>query len=391
MVGAATANIFPPKHDLRLDNKNNHGINTTRMALSLPFLDGASRKKRSQIIAVDLGSRTTKAVLLERRGDTLALTRYAMLDAPVHEKKLSVEQLAEHLRAVAAALGNATKHIALAVGVNDALVKLVDLPQIPVGEMRQVLKMNHKNYLQQDLPNHVFDCYIMPPRVSAPNEKKAERTTGANTKLKVMVAAGKQQLVTDFMQAAAMAGLVVEGLIPGMIGPVNAFEQAFPEVYAKETVALVDIGFKQTTVCVVDRGELALNRLVNIGGDNLTVGLADAMNISYAEAEGIKVGMAPEVETALQLQVIPLGREIRASLDFFEHQFDRPVTQVYLSGGSGRSEFVQQLLHSELTAECKTWNPTGFLQLALPGQQAVEVEHVGPQLAVAIGTGLAVF
>ena len=74
------------------------------MALTLPFLNGATRKKRSQIIAVDLGSRTTKAVLFERRGETLALTRYALLDAPVADKTLSVEQLAEHLRTVSNAL-----------------------------------------------------------------------------------------------------------------------------------------------------------------------------------------------------------------------------------------------------------------------------------------------
>ena len=359
------------------------------MALSLPFLNGASRKKRSHLIAVDLGSRTTKAVLLERRGDVLALTRYALLDAPVSDKKISPEQLSEHLHAVANALGNVTKYAALSVGVNDALVKLVDLPQIPVHEMRQVLKMNHKAYLQQELPNHLFDCYIMPPRVRSEADKKSDRLPAPSLKLKVLVAAARQQLVTDLMLASGMAGLSVEALVPGVIGPINAFEQALPEVYGKETVALVDIGFKQTTVCVMDRGELALNRLVNIGGDHLTVGLADVMNISYAEAEGIKVGMAPEVETALQMQVIPLGREIRASLDFFEHQHDRPVTQIYLSGGSGRSELVRQLLHSELAAEMKNWNPSSFLQLALPGQQAVEVEHVGPQLTVAIGTGLA--
>ena len=39
------------------------------------------------MIAVDLGSRTTKAVLLERRGEIYALTRYAMLDAPILRKK----------------------------------------------------------------------------------------------------------------------------------------------------------------------------------------------------------------------------------------------------------------------------------------------------------------
>ena len=62
-----------------------------------------------------------------------------------------------------------------------------------------------------------------------------------------------------------------------------------------------------------------------------------------------------------------------------------------VSGGSARSEMILQMLHSELLVECKTWNPTGFLQLALPGQQAVEVDHIGPQLTVAVGAALAAF
>lgn len=363
------------------------------MALSLPFLKRDSRKKRAQIIAVDLGRRMTKAVLIERRGEILALTRYALLDAPIFEKKISPELLADHLRSVADALGNTTKFITVAVGLNDALVRQVELPQIPIDEMRQILKVNHKGYLQQDLPNHAFDCYILPPRQLPTPGKNAEATRAgtATPKLKVVVAAAKQQLVADFMRAANIASLTMDGMIPGVIGPINAFEQALPEVYAKETVALVDIGFKHTSVSVLDRGELALNRMINLGGDQLTAGLAEAMSISYAEAEGIKVGMAPEVESALQMQVVPLGREIRASLDFFEHQQDRPVTQVYVSGGSARSEMIIQMLHAELLAECKTWNPTGFLQLALPGQQAVEVDHIAPQLTVAIGAALAAF
>ncbi|MBW8865070.1 MAG: pilus assembly protein PilM, partial [Verrucomicrobia bacterium] len=291
----------------------------------------------------------------------------------------------DHLRSVADALGGTTKFIAVAVGVDDAVVRQIELPQIPVDEMRQILKVNHKNYLQQDLPGHVFDCFIIPQRVE-PNA-----TAGGNAKLKVLAAAAKQQLISDFMKAAALAGLTPESLVPGLVGPINTFELALPEIYSKETVALVDIGFKHTTVCVLDRGELVLNRMVNIGGDQLTQGLADTMNISYAEAEGIKVGMAPEVETNLMTQVIPLGREIRASLDFFEHQNDRPVSQVYVSGGSARSDMILQMLHQELLVECKTWNPTGFLQLALPGQQAVEVDHIGPQLTVAVGAALAAF
>jgi type IV pilus assembly protein PilM len=352
------------------------------MAWSFSFFNGA-RKKRSQMIAVDLGSRTTKAVLIERRGEVLALTRYALLDAPVFEKKITTEALAEHLHTVSNALGNVTKSVTVAVGLEDTMVRQIELPQIPISAMREVLKMNHKNYLQQDLPNHVFDCYIIPPRNLA--------ATGAIPKLKVLAVAAKQQLVTDFMQAITMAGLTAECMVPGLIGPINTFELALPEIFANDSVALVDIGFKHTSVCLIDRGELVLNRVFNMGGDKLTAGLAESMNISYAEAEGIKVGMAPEVESALQMQVIPLGREIRASLDFYEHQHDRRISQVFVSGGTARSEMILQMLHSELLVDCKTWNPTGFLQLALPGQQAVEIEHIGPQLTVAIGAAMAAF
>jgi type IV pilus assembly protein PilM len=361
------------------------------LPLSLSFLKGGP-KKHAQMIAVDLGSRTTKAVLLERRGEILALTRYVLLDAPIFEKKISVELLADHLRSVAGALGNPTKYVTVAVGLEDAMVRQVELPQIPLDQMRQILKINHKNYLQQDLPNHVFDCYIIPPRLDAANQKNGTPgVLAAVPKLKVLAVAAKQQLVTDFIHAASAAGLTAECMVPGLIGPMNSFEQALPEIYAKDTVALVDIGYKHTSVCILDRGELALTRVINIGGDKLTTGLAEAMKISYAEAEGLKMGMSPEIVPALQMQVIPLGREIRASLDFFEHQQDRPVSHVYASGGSARSEMILQMLNSELMLEFKTWNPTGFLQLALPGQQAVEVEQIGPQLTVAIGAALAAF
>ena len=358
--------------------------------MALSFLNGVSRKKRAQMMVVDLGGRTTKAVLLERRGELLALTRFVLLDAPIYEKKISTELLAEHLRAVTQTLGSQTKLVTLAIGLDETVVRQVELPQIPVDEMRMVLKNNTKGYLQQDMPNHVFDCHIFPPK--APGNKPAEALkAGTIPKLKVLVAGMKQQLMDDLQTAIRDAGLTPDHIVPGLIGPMNAFELALPEVFAGESVALVDIGFKHSSVCVVDRGELALSRVVNIGGDRLTAGLAEAMNITYAEAEGIKVGMAPEVQATLELQVQPLGRELRASLDFFEHQQDRPISQVYVTGGSARSEMILQMLHSELIVECKTWNPTASLQLALPGQQAVEIEQVGPQLSVAIGVALAAF
>lgn len=354
--------------------------------MELPFLNGASKKRRNQMLAVDMGSRTTKAIIIERRGEIFALTRFVMLDAPIFDKKISSELLTGHLREIVQKMDAKPRWVSFAVSLDDAIVKQIELPQIPLDDMRHVLKNNTKGYLQQDLPNYAFDCHIYPPKLSP----KAEAPKAALVpKLKVLVAGAKQELLNTFQSAVVEAGLTADHVVPGMIGPLNAFEAALPEAFAKDTVAIVDIGFRHSSICILDQGELVLMRVVNIGGDHLTAGLAGSMNISYAEAEGIKVGMASEVQAALEAQVQPLGRELRASLDFFEHQHDRPVSQVYVSGGSTRSELILQILHAEMFVDCKTWNPLQFLQLALPGQQAVEIEHIGPQLTVAIGAAMA--
>ena len=374
--------------------------------MELPFINGASRKKRNQMMAVDLGTRTTKAVLMERRGEVLAMSRYALLDAPIYEKKFSPELLGDHLRSVADALGSSTKFVTLAIGLDDAVVRQVELPQIPVEEMRLVLKNNTKGYLQQELQNYTFDCHIFAPKATSEPGKPGDSAKPISVpKLRVLAAGAKQPLLDDFQMAIKSAGLAAESVVPGIIGPMNAFEMAMPQVFANDSVALVDIGFKHSSLCVLDRGELVLIRLVNIGGDKLTAGLAEAMNITYADAEGVKLGIMPknpsepdgeiaahEMQTAaLEAQVVPLGRELRASLDFFEHQQDRVVSQIYVSGAAAKSEMFLQMLRAEMIVECKTWNPATFLQLALPGQQAIEIEHVGPQLGVAIGAALSAF
>lgn len=358
--------------------------------MRLPFSSDRN-KKRDQVISIDLGGRTTKAIHLQRRGDRFALTRYALLDAPIHERSLSAELLTEHLKAVCEALETRTRTVILSIGVSDSLVRHADLPQMPVSDMRQILKNNTKTYLQQDLPGHAFDCYIIPPRASSKASEKEKQAGGGNSKMRVLVAGAKRQLVDDLEIATRNTGMAPDMILPGLVGPVNAFEQAMPEIFLKEVVALVDIGFKNTTICLVQEGELILSRVVAIGGDKLTNSLAESLGISYAEAEGIKVGMPAEVQSNLESLLMPLGRELRASIDFFEHQQDKAIGHIFMSGGSSRSEFILQILQTELMGECKTWNPVQGLELALPPQQAGEIDHIAGQLTVAIGAAAAAF
>lgn len=340
------------------------------------------------MMAVDLGSRTTKAVHVQRRGDTFALCGYVLLDAPIFEKTLSTDLLAEHLKAVSQALDSKSRLVTLTVGVNDAVVRHTEMPRMPMEDMRMVLKLNSKNYLQQDLSNYLYDCHILPP-AQQPKGTDPAKTPAGPPKQRVLVAGSKRQLIEDLTTASRNAGLTADHIVPGLVAPANAFEQGMPDIFAREVVALVDFGFKSTAISILEKGELALSRVVAIGGDKLTTGLAEILNISYAEAEGLKVGMPSEIQGHLDALVEPLGRELRASIDFYEHQHDRPVTQAFITGGSARSEFIMQKLKEELMIECTILNPTSFFKLELPAQQTAELEQIAPQLTVAVGAALA--
>jgi type IV pilus assembly protein PilM len=348
--------------------------------MTIPFLNGG--KTRDQIFAIDLGSRTTKAVILDRQSDGFNLSRFNVQDAPAYDKNMPQGLLTEHLRSIVTAIQPKTRHVTITIGAADSVLRSTELPLMPLDEMRQMIKLNPKNYLQQDLRDYIFDCYIVP--VAAKAQADAPKT--GIIKYKVWVGGVRRETLATIESAVRQAGLFPSNVTLAQIGPVNALEFTQPEVFAKETIALVDLGFKTSSISILTNGELCLSRSVELGGDRLTAGLAEAMNITYAEAEGIKVGMPQEVESHLQPLVSPLGRELRASIDFFEHQREKTVHKILISGGTARSAFLLQLLQAELGVTCKTWFPTEGIKMSLPPQQMAEVEHVSTVLTNAIGS-----
>lgn len=359
--------------------------------MGLPFLNKKSRKS-DHIVAIDLGSRATKAVYLQRQGGGFNLSGFAIQEAPgLGEKEASPEMLAEHLKSVHDQLGAKSKQVILAVGVQESLLRLTELPMLPVNEMRTMLKYGSKNYLKEELNGHVFDCHPLPLRQAAVAGDGEKKTKPGSIKQPVVVGGIPEQRLADLVSAVKHAGLTLEAVVPGHIGPVNAFEMADSEAFRNEVVALVEVGFKNSCISILNGGDLVLNRVVSVGGDKLTNGLAETLSISYEEAEGIKIGMPHEVQSTLETLLLPLGRELRASADFFEHQNEKPVTQILVSGGCACSEFLAQMLQNELMSPCKSWDPTGFLNNTLSPEQSEQFEPNIARLSVAIGAASTAF
>src|SRR5580704_15830810 len=137
--------------------------------MNIPFLNGG--KNRDQVFAVDLGTRTTKAVLLERRENTFSLARFTVQDAPAYDKAMPQGLLTEHLRSIMETIQPKTRQVTLAIGAGDSVLRSTEMPLMPVDEMRQMLKFISITRLQQDLRDYLYECYSGPP--GAPKQPAA--------------------------------------------------------------------------------------------------------------------------------------------------------------------------------------------------------------------------
>ena len=357
--------------------------------MNLPLLTARERKKPTQVIAIDLGAGTTKAVHIQRRGENLSLLNHTILPAPESNREVAPAVLADHLKRIGETLNAQTKTVAISFNSNAAIVRMVETQLMTPADLRQVLKLNPRIYLQLDLPDHLFDCQVIRCYAQAGDGQAKGLPSGAQ-KQQVLVAGVPRRVVDALVAGATGANLMPLHIMPGILATVNAFQSAVPERFSRDAVALIDVGFRSSSICILDQGELALSRTIPTGGDCVTKSLSQALNVSYAEAESIKIGIPEEVRPTMESCLGSLGRELRASLDCFEHQRDKFVSGAFLTGASISSELILDVLQGELRIQCEVWDPTAQLHLGLTPAHEGELRLHASQLSAAIGVALAV-
>lgn len=340
---------------------------------------------KDRVVAIDLGSKSTKAALVKAQGvGKLILEGYTIQNTPILEGGMRPENvglLTAHLKSILKELGHKPKRLGVVIGISESILRQVEMQIRDLSDMRKMLKFGSKQYLQQELKDFTFDVFV--PGSTDDNSSGSESGRAAMGKGKALIGGAKDQLIQTLQNAAKGAGAGLDHIGIHLVESINAFEMAAPESFSNETVALVDIGFKNTTISILKQGEMALNRVLALGGDKFTGGLAEALSLGYEEAEAVKMGMPPEIQSMLESQLSNLGQELRVSIDFFEHQQDTPVTQVFVSGGSAKSDFIVNALQTELMIPCQKWNPLTVMDTSAGNFPDLELDAV--QLGGAIG------
>jgi Tfp pilus assembly PilM family ATPase len=273
----------------------------------------------------------------------------------------------------------------LAVSDPDTILRIIEQPDTPVNLLRNALRLNGLAVLNQDCKEFVLD--IAPVGGQASRGPNSERSSGGGTSVvtqtKYLVGGMLRSQVKQISAAASKLRLSAELLQPAAVCSFNAFEFAYPEVFANEAFLLLDMGHLQSTVLIGSQSELVLVRSIDYGGKALMQALTaeDALD---ASAAWLMIQQGDEGMTEIcRNSLARLAVEVRNSIGFFEGQREEAINRIFVSGGLARAEAVLQALSDELGLPCEIWDPLETCEVALPSakRQALPNEFVSLNVA----------
>lgn len=341
-------------------------------------------RRGNSVIGIDLGKHVFKGVIVQRKSDArYVLTGYASQQVP--ETFNTPEELAQQLKLLLKELGGSAKGYAIGVSDPASLLRIIEQPDTPVELLRNALRLNGLAVLNQECKDFVLDCAPVAANGTHLPNGASHGYGNAMAKKKYLVGGMLRPAVKQISEALGKTRVSAEILQLAPVCSFNAFEFAYPEVFANEAFLLLDMGYLQSTVLMGLKKELVLVRSIDYGGKSLTQALtadgaldADAARVMIEQGDA---GMAEICRSSL----LRLATEVRNSIGFFEGQHEESIHRIFVSGGLVRTEAVLQALSDELGLPCEIWDPLESCEVALPAAKRQALATEFSSLNVACG------
>jgi type IV pilus assembly protein PilM len=334
-------------------------------------------KAPTSVIGLDLGRYALKSVLLQRRGAKFAVTHFA--SHPLPEPIETAEQLGREIKTLLRTMGGSAKVCAVGISSSEALIRIIEQPEMPTTLLRDALRLNGMALLNQDCKEFVLDC----DRIETTEEATAE--AGERVQHKYLVGGLPRSHVTQVTEALDKVSASVGSLQLAPICVFNAFEFAHPDIFNDGAFFLVDIGHTNSTMMIGAKRELVLVRSIDFGGRILVETL---MALSGETQEAVISALENEDELMVEnarMALMLITREIGSSIGFFEGRREETIGKIYLSGGPAKSGTVLKVMSEELHMPCEAWNALENCENVLGGEKRNRLIAEAADLTVACG------
>ncbi|HEX8436296.1 type IV pilus assembly protein PilM [Archangium sp.] len=345
-------------------------------------------------LGLDIGSTSVKMILLKeqrKRGQvSYALQSFGMKPLPpeaiVDGALMNSTAIVQALQELMSELKVKNKEVAIGVSGHSVIIKKIQMPRMSQEELEESIQWEAEQYIPFDVKDVNIDTQIL--------DAGGNDATG---QMDVLLVAAKKDMINDYTTVVSESGLQPVVVDVDAFAVQNMFATNY-DVPDKETVVLINAGASVVNINIISNGATVFTRDVTIGGNQFTEEIQKQLNVSYEEAEALKIGgtrgdsdavVPQEVERVLMSVAEQVAGEIQRSLDFYAGTaVDATFTKVYLSGGTAKIPALFKTIESRVGVPVEILNPFRKIDVDNRKFDPSFIMEVAPMAAVAVGLAL---
>ena len=344
--------------------------------------------KSKLALGLDIGSSSVKLVSLKEKKGGYALQAFGAAQLPpeaiVDGALMNSSAIVSAIQELVAQHKLKAREVAIGVRGHSVIIKKISLPRMSQEELDESIQWEAEQYIPFDVKDVNIDTQILTPEGDAAGQ------------MDVLLVAAKKDMINDYVSVCTEAGLTATVVDVDAFAVQNAYEANY-ELRPDETVVLINVGAAVTNINVVSRGVTTFTRDVTMGGNAFTEEIQKQLNISYDEAEALKIGgqgetdavVPQEVERVIQGVAEQMGGEIQRSLDFYAATAaDSRISRVLLSGGTARIPALFKIIEARAGVPVEILNPFKNIEVDNRKFDAAALLAAAPSAAVCVGLAL---
>jgi len=347
------------------------------------------KRKKSQLLGVDISSTTIKLIELSQSGDRFRVEAFAVASLPqdsVVEKTINnIEEVAGALRSLHAQSRTKNKLVCTAVAGSSVITKTLQMPQgLNDDDMETQLTLEADQYIPYPLDEVAIDFEVQ------------GAAAGRSDQVDVLLAACRRETIdarVDALELAELTPKVVDVEAYAMERAYELIKRQW-DIEDGATVAIVDIGATMTTLSVLHKGSTVYTREQLFGGKQLTDEIMRRYGLPLEEA-GLakKQGGLPDdyEQDVLEPFREAVVQQVARSLQFFFSSSDfNSVDCIVLAGGVSAMDGLEPLVAERLGSKTIVANPFADMSIS-PRVNAVALNSDAPAMMIACGLALRSF
>ena len=346
------------------------------------FKKGSGKKN---LVGLDIGSSSVKAVELSKKGSNLQLLNLGFenlqTDTIVDGQIMELNNVSNVISQIFSEHQIRTTRVCAGVSGHSVIVKNIVLPQMSSEELQESFSWHAEEHIPFDIADVNLDY---------------ELTSRSEDALHVLMAACKSDKIANVKQAIQLAGKQPVIIDVDAFALQNCYEVNY-RPRPGEIVALLNVGAATMNINILNGTRSIFARDASVGGSQYTSLLQRELGLSFEQAEGVKRGMAlPEGTEPRPIQPIietvseALALEVKKTVDFYRAsaQDETGIQKILLAGGGSKLPGLAEFLARKFEIPVEVFDPFRQIEVDSRKFDPDYMREIVPEMAVAVGLAL---